>query len=91
MFSSGLILGRHECLCATSQILHLTRIILFTVNYCLFANGDVSIAFNGKDDNVMLNRIMIIIIPCDCKTNGLKCIKIASTALEDDYTFLGSK
>ena len=21
------------------------------VNYCLFANGDVSIRFNGKDDN----------------------------------------
>ena len=33
---------------------HLTCIILFTVNYCLFANGDVSIRFNGKDDNVML-------------------------------------
>ena len=24
---------------------------LFTVNYCLFANGDVSIRFSGKDDN----------------------------------------
>ena len=31
-----------------------TRVILFTVNYCLFANGDVSIRFNGKDDNVVL-------------------------------------
>ena len=29
-------------------------VILFTVNYCLFANGDVSIRFNGKDDNVVL-------------------------------------
>ena len=28
--------------------------ILFTVNYCLFANCDVSIRFNGKDDNVVL-------------------------------------
>ena len=23
---------------------------LFTVNYCLFANGEVSIRFNGKDN-----------------------------------------
>ena len=34
MFSSGLILGGHECLCATSQKRHITRVILFTVNYC---------------------------------------------------------
>ena len=54
MFSSGLILSGHECLCATSQKRHLTRIILFTVNYCLFANGGVSIRFNAKDDNVVL-------------------------------------
>ena len=54
MFSSGLILGGQECLCATSQKRHLTRVILFTVNYCLFANGDVSIRFNEKDDNVVL-------------------------------------
>ena len=27
---------------------------LFTVNYCQFANGDVSIRLNGKDDNVVL-------------------------------------
>ena len=33
---------------------HLTRVILLTVNYCSFANGDVSIRFNGKDDNVVL-------------------------------------
>ena len=25
-----------------------------TVNYCLFANGDISIRFSGKDDNVVL-------------------------------------
>ena len=38
---------------------HLTRIILFIVNYCLFANGDVFIRFNGKDDKVVLeSRIM---------------------------------
>ena len=48
MFSSGLILGGHECLCATSQKRHLTRVNLFTVSYCLFANGDVSIRFIGK-------------------------------------------
>ena len=54
MFSHGLILSRHECLCAMSQKSHLTRVILSTVNYCLFANGDVSIRFNGKDDNVVL-------------------------------------
>ena len=56
MFSSGLIVGGHECLCATSQKRHLTRILLFTVNYCKFANGGVSIRFNGKDDNVVLER-----------------------------------
>ena len=54
MFSSGLILGGHECLCATSQKCHLLHVFFFTVNYCLFANGDVSIRFNGKDDNVVL-------------------------------------
>ena len=54
LFSSGLILGGHECLCATSQKRHLTRVILFTVNYCLFANGYISIRFNGKDDNIVL-------------------------------------
>ena len=27
---------------------------MFTVNNCLFANGDVSIRFNGKDDNFVL-------------------------------------
>ena len=54
MFSSGLILGGHECLCATSQKRHLTRVSLFTVNFFLFAYGDVSIRFNGKDDNVVL-------------------------------------
>ena len=26
----------------------------FTVNYCLFAHGDVSIRLNGKNDNVVL-------------------------------------
>ena len=29
-------------------------VILFTVNYRIFANGGVSIRFNGKDDNVVL-------------------------------------
>ena len=57
MVSNGLILDGHECLCATSQKRHLMRIILFTVNYCLFANGDVSIRFNGKDENVMLELL----------------------------------
>ena len=33
---------------------HITRVSLFTVNYCLFANDDVSIRFNGKDDDVVL-------------------------------------
>ena len=59
MFSSGLILGGHECLCATSQKRHLTRVFLFTVNYCLFVNGDVSIGFSGKDDNVVLEFLLI--------------------------------
>ena len=54
MFSSGLILGGHECLCAMSQKRHITRIILITMNYCLFANDDVSIRSIGKDDNVVL-------------------------------------
>ena len=54
MFSSGLILGSRECICATLQKRLITRVILFTVNYCLFADGDASIRFNGKDDNVVL-------------------------------------
>ena len=54
MFSSGFILGGHECLCGMSQKSNLTGVILFTVNYCLFSNGGVSIRFNGKDDNVVL-------------------------------------
>ena len=28
--------------------------IIFTVNYCVFANGEVSIRLNGKDDSVVL-------------------------------------
>ena len=32
--------------------------ILFTVNYCLFANGDVSIRSNAKDDNVVLEFVI---------------------------------
>ena len=37
---------------------HLMRVILFsTVNYCSFAHGDVSIRFNGKNDNVVLEYI----------------------------------
>ena len=62
MFSAGLIPGGRECLCATSQKCFLTRVILFTVNYCLFANGDVSIRFNGKDDNVVLEFILFIFL-----------------------------
>ena len=59
MFSSGLILGGHEYSCATSQKRFLTRVILLTVNYCLFANGDVSIRFNWKDDNVVLEYSLL--------------------------------
>ena len=29
-------------------------VILFTVNYCLFANSDVSFRLSGKNDNVGL-------------------------------------
>ena len=36
----------------------LTRVILFTVNYCLFANGDYCITFSGKDNNVMLEFLV---------------------------------
>ena len=63
MFTGGLILREHECLCAMSQKRHLTRIILFTVNYCLFANGDISINMiksNGKDNNVVLESFLKI-------------------------------
>ena len=60
MFYSGLDLGGHECLCATSQIRHLTRVSLFTINYCLFANGDVSISLNGKDDNAVLECVLSV-------------------------------
>ena len=54
MFSSEFILGKHVCLCATSQKRHLTHVILLMVDYCLFANGDVSIRSNGKDDEVVI-------------------------------------
>ena len=53
MFSDGLVFGGHECLCATSQKRNITRVTLFTLIYCLFANGDVSIRFSEKDDNVV--------------------------------------
>ena len=64
MFSSGLILSGHECLSATSQKCHILRVILFTVNYCLFTNGDVSIRFNGKDDNIVL-ELEILLLYCE--------------------------
>ena len=68
MFSTGLILDGHECLCVTSQKRHLTRVILLTVNYCSFANGDVSIRFNGKDENVVLEYQILgkFTILCAC-------------------------
>ena len=47
----------HETLTVTKH--HLERVILFTVNYCLFANGGVSIRFNGKDGNVVLESIFV--------------------------------
>ena len=31
---------------------------LLTVNYCLFAKGDVSIRLSGKDDKVVLEYII---------------------------------
>ena len=33
---------------ASYEKCHLTRVIFFTVNYCYFANDDVSIRFYGK-------------------------------------------
>ena len=71
MFSIGLILSGHECLCATSQKRHLTRVILFTVNYCLFAHLDVSIRFNGKNDNVVLESGLIISIHANVQSQCL--------------------
>ena len=62
MFSRGLILGGQECLCATSQKRHLMRVILFTVDYCLFANGDVSIRFYGEIDNVVLESFISYLV-----------------------------
>ena len=38
----------------TTKTLTYARVISFTVNYCLFANSDFSIRFNGKDDIVVL-------------------------------------
>ena len=58
MFSSRLILGVHECLCVKSQKCHLMHVILFTLNYCKFANGDVSVRFNGKDDKIVLECLI---------------------------------
>ena len=72
-FSSGLILGGHECLCATSQKRHLTRVILFTVNYCLFANVDFSIRFKGKDDNAVF-EFLISLLNRSNTTRDLICV-----------------
>ena len=60
MFSGGLLLGGHKCLCATSKIRQHTRVILFLVNYHKFAHGDVSIRFIGDNDNVMLEFTIFI-------------------------------
>ena len=70
MFSSGLILGGHECLCATSQKRHLYARNFVKVNFCLFANGDVSIRFNGQYDDVVLewylNKKMFMFLKGSC-------------------------
>ena len=52
----------------------LTRVILFTVNYCLFANGDVSIRFIEKDDNVVL-ELWILSRLQFCKANSQQNMK----------------
>ena len=65
MFSGGLLLGGHKCLCATSKIRQFTRVILFLVNSDhKFAHGDVSIILDslGDNDNVVLefNNVFIM-------------------------------
>ena len=48
MFSGGLLLGGHKCLCATSKIRQFTRVILFLVNSDhKFAHSDVSIILDS--------------------------------------------
>ena len=44
-------------MCDVTKTPHYARYFV-TVNYCLFANGDVSIRFNGKDDNVVLELLL---------------------------------
>ena len=74
MFSSGLILGGHECLCETSQKRHLQRVILFTVNY--------SIRFNGKDDNVLEHSLTL----ARSKTSGYAlCFQHTPQDLANSY------
>ena len=86
MFSSGLILGGHECLCATSQKHLLTRVILFAVNYCSYAHGDVSIRFNGKDDNVVLELSFYSVEHiCDVERVGSNLILIFLLSKHNRY------
>ena len=55
LFSDArLIFSGCKCLHATSQKRALSHAISLTVNYRLFAHGDVSYIFNGENDNVVL-------------------------------------
>ena len=51
-------------MCDVTKTLTYARVISFTVNYCLFANGDFSIRFNGKDDIVVLEYTCGMITLC---------------------------
>ena len=58
-FYYGLIFGGRKCLHATSQKRAPSHAILLAVNYRLFSHGDVSYRFNGKNDNVVLESMLM--------------------------------
>ena len=58
-FYYGLLFLGSKCLHATSQKRALSHAISLAVNYRLFSHGGVSYRFNGKDDNVVLEFVLL--------------------------------
>ena len=58
-FYYGLIIGGRKCLHATSQKRALSHAISLAVNYRLFSHCEVSYRFNGKNDNIVLECVLM--------------------------------
>ena len=46
-------------MCNITKMQPYARKFVYNLNYCLFANGDVSIRFSGKDDDSVLESKII--------------------------------